>query len=45
VEWLVRDKNTSFLREFVNYGCKKFHNIGLWLAKLKYLLVKNTLAY
>ncbi len=22
--------NTSLLRNFVNYGCKKFYNIGPW---------------
>jgi hypothetical protein len=25
---LVRDKHSSFLRTFVNYGLKKFYNIG-----------------
>jgi hypothetical protein len=26
---LARDKHTSFLRKFVNYGQKKFYNFGL----------------
>jgi hypothetical protein len=28
LERLVRDKHSSLLRKFVNYGQKKFYNIG-----------------
>jgi len=33
LEWLARDKHSSVLRKFVNYGQKKFYNIGPWLFK------------
>jgi hypothetical protein len=29
LERLAGDKHSSFLQKFVNYGCKKFYNIGL----------------
>ncbi len=28
LEWIARDKHSSLLQKFVNYGQKKFHNIG-----------------
>jgi hypothetical protein len=30
LERLARDKNSSLLRKFVNYGREKFYNIGPW---------------
>jgi hypothetical protein len=32
LERLSRDKHSSFLRKFVNYGQKKFYSIGPWLV-------------
>ncbi len=29
---LASDKHSSFLQTFVNYGHKKFYNIGPWLS-------------
>ncbi len=31
----ARDKHSSLLRKFVNYGWKKFYNIGPWIQKVK----------
>ncbi len=31
VEKLANDKHSSLLRKVVNYGFKKFYNIGLWM--------------
>ncbi len=28
-----RDKHSSFFQSFVNYGRKKFYNIGTWIPK------------
>ncbi len=35
---LVRHKHSSLVQTFVNYGSKKFYNIGMWGAenKIKY---------
>jgi hypothetical protein len=30
LETLAMDKHSSLLQKIVNYGCKKFHNIGPW---------------
>ncbi len=29
-EKIAKDKHSSLLQTFVNYGCKKFYNIGAW---------------
>jgi hypothetical protein len=34
VKMFVRDKRSSLLRKFVNYGGKKFYNNGLRLERL-----------
>ncbi len=39
LEMFARDKHSSLLRKFVNYGCKKSYNIGPRVE------VANTLAY
>jgi hypothetical protein len=35
MERLASDKHSSLLRTFVNYGHKKFYNIGPWKTLLK----------
>jgi hypothetical protein len=30
LERLAKDKHSSLLRKYVNYGCKKFYNTGPW---------------
>ncbi len=32
---LAKDKRISFLWKFVNYGHKKFYNIGTWAIVIK----------
>ncbi len=34
LEELAKDKHSSLLRKFVNYGRKKFYNIGPWYCHL-----------
>jgi hypothetical protein len=34
-QYLPRDKRSSLLRKFVNYGQKKFYNIGTWMYRLE----------
>jgi hypothetical protein len=40
LERSARDKHTSLLRSFINYGCKKFYNIGTWSCMIRDLLLK-----
>jgi hypothetical protein len=43
LDWkgLPEEKHPSLLRKFVNYGQKKFYNIGPWSIESKYLKMKN----
>ncbi len=43
LERLARDKHSSLLRKFVNYGNKKFYNIDPWPEAKPSLEVKQAL--
>jgi Putative cytokine, C6ORF120 len=43
MEGVARDKHSSLLRKFVNYGCKKFYNIVSRTCGLDRIQVPRTI--